>query len=160
MGGGESRGSQLLPVLSQLVRFLRELEGPDNPSSVALSVLRLLDDDGPGRVTDLARLTRASQPGMTQLIGRLEKSGLVRRVPDPTDGRGVLVEVTQEGRELRARTYAHYAATLDQLFDRLSPEDGDAILRAVPALVRLAEAGQVGSGGEVGSQPEQLKTSP
>ncbi len=155
MGGGESRGSQLLPVLSQLVRFLRQLEGPDNPSSVALSVLRLLDDDGPGRVTDLARLTRASQPGMTQLIGRLEKSGLVRRVPDPTDGRGVLVEVTRAGRDLRARTYAHYATTLDQLFERLSPDDGDAIVRAVPALARLAEAGQSRSVSEVGSQPDK-----
>ncbi|GIF04874.1 MarR family winged helix-turn-helix transcriptional regulator [Actinoplanes siamensis] len=142
MVSGESRGSQLLPVLAQLVRFLRQLEGPDNPSSVALSVLRQLADEGPGRVTDLARVTRASQPGMTQLVGRLEKSGLVRRVPDPTDGRGVLVEVTQEGRDLRTRTYTLYAATLDGLFDELDAADSDAILSALPALARLAEAGE------------------
>src|SRR5689334_408014 len=98
MGDAESRGSQLLPVLGQLVRFLRQVEGQDSPSSVALTVLRRLADHGPGRVTDLARLTRASQPGMTQLVGRLEKAGQVTRVADPDDGRAVLVEITRPGR--------------------------------------------------------------
>jgi DNA-binding MarR family transcriptional regulator len=139
---GESRGSQLLPVLAQLVRFLRQLEGPDNPSSVALAVLRRLSEEGPARVTDLARMTRASQPGMTQLVGRMEKSALVRRVPDPTDGRGVLVEVTEEGRAVVIRTLAHYATTLDDLFDQLEPADRDAIVQALPALERLAQAGE------------------
>ncbi|BCJ39785.1 MarR family transcriptional regulator [Actinoplanes ianthinogenes] len=140
----ESRGSQLLPVLAQLVRFLRQLEGPDNPSSIALSVLRRLSDEGPARVTDLARLTRASQPGMTQLVGRMERSGLVQRVPDPNDGRGVLVGATRSGRDLLARTYAHYAATLDGMFARLEPADSEAIIRALPALGRLAAAGEKG----------------
>ncbi|WP_436533380.1 MarR family winged helix-turn-helix transcriptional regulator [Actinoplanes sp. HUAS TT8] len=143
----ESRGSQLLPVLAQLVRFLRQLEGPDNPSSVALSVLRRLSDEGPARVTELARLTRASQPGMTQLVGRMEKAALVRRVPDPTDGRGVLVEVTQDGRDLVARTLSHYAATLDRLFEGLDADDQDAVVRALPALERLAQAGEKESAG-------------
>lgn len=147
MVSGESSGSQLLPVLGQLVRFLRQLEGPDNPSSIALSVLRRLSDDGPARVTDLARITRASQPGMTQLVGRMEKSSLVRRVPDPTDGRGVLVEVTEEGRAVVTRTLAHYAATLDRLFDHLEPVDRESIVQALPALERLAQAGEKESSG-------------
>ncbi|WP_127551304.1 MarR family winged helix-turn-helix transcriptional regulator [Actinoplanes sp. OR16] len=138
--GGASRGSQLLPVLGQLVRFLRQIESPDNPSPVSLAVLRRLDGDGPGRVTDLARLERASQPGMTQLVGRMEKAGLVRRAPDPADGRGVLVEITQEGRDVIARTHARYVATLDELFETLDPADRDAIVGALPALERLAAA--------------------
>src|SRR5689334_5105648 len=151
MVSGESHGSQLLPVLAQLVRFLRQLEGPDNPSSISLSVLRRLSDDGPARVTDLARLTRASQPGMTQLGGRMEKGGLVRRVPDPTDGRGVLVDVEPEGRDLLTRTHAYYAATFDRLFEGLSADDVDAIVRALPALERLAEAGEKHNAGQHGS---------
>ncbi|WP_043511918.1 MULTISPECIES: MarR family winged helix-turn-helix transcriptional regulator [unclassified Actinoplanes] len=147
MTSGEGRGAQLLPVLGQLVRFLRQLEGPDNPSSIALAVLRRLADHGPGRVTDLARLTRASQPGMTQLIGRMEKAGQVRRVPDPHDGRGVLVEVTDAGRELLSRTYAYYATTLDRLFEQLTPEESDTVVAALPALERLARAGERESAG-------------
>ncbi|WP_433832148.1 MarR family winged helix-turn-helix transcriptional regulator [Actinoplanes sp. CA-015351] len=140
--GGTSRGSQLLPVLARLVRFLRQLDSPDNPSAVSLAVLRRLANDGPGRVTDLARLERASQPGMTQLVGRMEKAGLVQRAPDPADGRGVLVEVTREGRDVIARTHAHYVATLDELFGHLEAEDSEAIVRAIPALERLARVAE------------------
>ncbi|MEV4348574.1 MarR family transcriptional regulator [Actinoplanes sp. NPDC049596] len=139
-----SRGAQLLPVLGQLVRFLRQLEGPDNPSPVALSVLRRLGREGPIRLTDLARLERASQPGMTQLVGRMEKAGQLKRLPDPTDGRGVLVETTAAGRALVERTHAHYEATLDKLFDGLDPDDKAAIVGALPALTRLAEAAHQG----------------
>jgi len=34
---------------------------------------------------------------MTNRLDRLEKAGLVRRVPDPEDRRGVLVELTDAG---------------------------------------------------------------
>ncbi|MEV6348057.1 MarR family transcriptional regulator [Actinoplanes sp. NPDC051851] len=138
MVADESRGSQLLPVLAQLVRFLRQLDSPDNPSPVALGVLRRLDREGPSRITDLARLERTSQPGMTQLVGRLERAGLVLRTADAQDGRVVLVEVTEEGRALIARTHAYYVATLDKLFDRLDPADCETIVAALPALERLA----------------------
>ena len=36
---------------------------------------------------------------MTNRLDRLEQSGLVRRLPDPDDRRGVLVELTDHGRE-------------------------------------------------------------
>ena len=145
---GASPGSQLLPVLSGLIDLLRQLQGPDQPSSVALTVLRLLSEHGAGRVTDLARLARVSQPGMTQLVGRMEKAGLVRRVADPGDGRVVLVELTAAGREQRARTFASHAATLDALFEQLDPRDSDVIRQAVPALLRLVDAGQRGIAAE------------
>jgi len=37
---------------------------------------------------------------VTNVVDRLEAQGLVRRVPHPSDGRGVLAEITPEGREL------------------------------------------------------------
>ncbi|MGH3722687.1 MAG: MarR family winged helix-turn-helix transcriptional regulator [Mycobacterium sp.] len=37
---------------------------------------------------------------VTNTVDRLEEAGLVRRVPNPTDGRGTLVEITDAGREL------------------------------------------------------------
>jgi DNA-binding MarR family transcriptional regulator len=41
-----------------------------------------------------------SSAGVTGRLDRLERSGLVRRRPNPHDGRGVLVELTAEGRRL------------------------------------------------------------
>jgi DNA-binding MarR family transcriptional regulator len=47
---------------------------------------------------DLSRALMLSSGAMTNRLDRLEKAGLVRRVPDPRDRRGVLVELTSDGR--------------------------------------------------------------
>ncbi|PRY01823.1 MarR family winged helix-turn-helix transcriptional regulator [Allonocardiopsis opalescens] len=49
----------------------------------------------PGR---LLRATLVTSGTMTNRIDRLAGRGLVRRLPDPADRRGVLVELTPEGR--------------------------------------------------------------
>jgi DNA-binding MarR family transcriptional regulator len=47
---------------------------------------------------ELSRALLLSSGAMTNRLDRLEKAGFVRRVPDPRDRRGVLVELTAEGR--------------------------------------------------------------
>jgi DNA-binding MarR family transcriptional regulator len=53
---------------------------------------------------DLAEASRLTTGAITAVIDRLERAGLARRVPDPTDRRRVLVELTPkayaESREL------------------------------------------------------------
>src|ERR671926_34073 len=53
----------------------------------------------PHRMTPsgLAEWAELSSGAMTNRLDRLEKAGLVRRLPDPDDRRGVLVELTPEG---------------------------------------------------------------
>jgi DNA-binding MarR family transcriptional regulator len=41
-----------------------------------------------------------SSAGMTSRLDRLEERGLVKRSSDPSDRRGVLVDLTSKGREL------------------------------------------------------------
>ena len=45
----------------------------------------------------LARWSNLSGPAMTNRLDRLEAAGLVRRLPDPDDRRGVQVELTKKG---------------------------------------------------------------
>jgi DNA-binding MarR family transcriptional regulator len=49
---------------------------------------------------ELARIADLSSGAMTNRLDRLEEAGLVRRVPDPDDRRGVLVELTNAGSKL------------------------------------------------------------
>ena len=49
---------------------------------------------------ELARIADLSSGAMTNRLDRLEEGGLVRRVRDPDDRRGVLVELTDKGRGL------------------------------------------------------------
>jgi DNA-binding MarR family transcriptional regulator len=53
---------------------------------------------------DLARLADLSSGAMTNRLDQLEQAGLVRRLPDPNDRRGVLVEPTEKGLRLRDET--------------------------------------------------------
>jgi DNA-binding MarR family transcriptional regulator len=49
---------------------------------------------------DLARIADLSSGAMTNRLDQLEQAGLVRRLRDPDDRRGVLVELTDRGRAL------------------------------------------------------------
>jgi DNA-binding MarR family transcriptional regulator len=49
---------------------------------------------------ELARIADLSSGAMTNRLDQLEQAGLVKRMPDPDDRRGVLVELTPKGRRL------------------------------------------------------------
>jgi DNA-binding MarR family transcriptional regulator len=44
---------------------------------------------------DLARFARIQQPPMAQMLTRMERDGLIRRAPDPNDGRSSRIALTQ-----------------------------------------------------------------
>ncbi|MBT0771565.1 MarR family transcriptional regulator [Kineosporia sp. J2-2] len=133
-------GEHLVPVLGRLARLLRQIELPGEPSPVTLAVLRRLRDEGTARITDLARAERASQPAMTQLLGRMERAGLVVRVHDQHDRRSVRAQITGTGRDLLRRTENHYARALGLRLGQLSAHDRDTLGEALPALAHLASA--------------------
>ncbi len=49
------------------------------------------------RMTDLATQTLLTTSGITRVVDRLERDGLVRRFACPTDRRGLLAGITDEG---------------------------------------------------------------
>ena len=128
---------ELGDVLEQLFRLLRQLSTAGGLSAAAASALGRLLRDGPMRLTELAVAEAASQPGMTQLVGRLEREGLVRREADHGDRRAVLVAATEAGAAVMGRRRAERTEALHLMLDRLDPEDRAAIEAATPALARL-----------------------
>jgi DNA-binding MarR family transcriptional regulator len=134
------REMALAEVLEQVARLMQRLATAGELSMTTAAVLARLVREGPQRLTDLAVGERVTQPGMTQLVSRLERAGLVRRAPVHGDGRGVLVEVTDAGRELIARRRHERAAALCSMVGSISPEDRAAIGDALPAFSRLLAA--------------------
>ena len=133
-------GTELAVVLEDLVRLVREVSTAGNLSMAAATTLNRLGRDGPHGLTELANAQRVSQPGMTQLVTRMEREGLVRRTASSDDRRAVLVEATEAGLDLLKRRLAERADALEHLLDRLDPRDRAAIATALPALTRLVEA--------------------
>lgn len=86
--------SDLVVYAARLMRAMRRVL--DLPASVR--VLTILDTTGPLGITDLARADNCSQPTMSAQIAQLVKSGLVTKEPNPADGRGSVVALTDAGR--------------------------------------------------------------
>jgi DNA-binding MarR family transcriptional regulator len=89
---------------------------------------------------DLARIADLSSGAMTNRLDQLESAGLVRRLRDPDDRRGVLVEPTEEGRRLweqaigvQARKESLIASSLD---DEEKEQLNDLLRRVMLALER------------------------
>jgi DNA-binding MarR family transcriptional regulator len=48
---------------------------------------------------DLARFAKVEQPPMAQMLGRMERDGLIQRTRDPADGRSSRIVLTQAAQE-------------------------------------------------------------
>jgi DNA-binding MarR family transcriptional regulator len=91
--------------------------------------LDLLDRSGPLTAGELARRTGLAPASVTGLIDRLERKGFVRRVPNPSDRRSVLVEVeTERVFASMAPLFADWVRSLEELFAGYSDEQLETIL--------------------------------
>jgi DNA-binding MarR family transcriptional regulator len=76
------------------------------------------------RMTELAVAVDYTPSGLTRLVERLERGGLVRRDPCPEDGRGSVAALTPEGRRRFARARGtHSACVRERFLDRCSDEE-------------------------------------
>jgi DNA-binding MarR family transcriptional regulator len=107
-------------------------------SRTEASVLKALER-APARITQLACAERISQPGITLVVNRLQERGWVARDADPSDGRAVLVSLTDAGREMVARQREAYRELVRDGLAALDDEDVSVLSRAVELLDELIE---------------------
>ncbi|MFF4836667.1 MarR family winged helix-turn-helix transcriptional regulator [Streptomyces sp. NPDC001315] len=150
-GVAEVSAEDLMGAVEQLVRYVRRGTTAGGLSQAASSALNRLGREGPLRLSELARAENVSQPNMTQLITRMEKAGLARRTADASDGRGVLVEATDTGREVFRRRQTERARALQRLVGGLPEADQQAVRVALPALARAIRDQSPGQGPEAAS---------
>ncbi|MFF0491876.1 MarR family winged helix-turn-helix transcriptional regulator [Nocardia sp. NPDC004068] len=93
----EGRLVDIAVIVARLSRLASGFGGDGLPRAM-VRALSVLDEHGPMRVGDFARIDGCSQPTATTLIGRLVAAGLVARATVPGDSRAVVVEPTAAGR--------------------------------------------------------------
>jgi len=129
-------------AVSRLHRRLRGLGPDDGMPLTKLSVLGQLFDRGPLAAGEIAALERVQPQSLTRTFNDLEADGLVRRVPDSTDGRRALLELTAAGRRALSREMRPRVDWLDHtMAGVLTPLECEIVRLATPLLVRLAEVG-------------------
>ncbi|MFI5634270.1 MarR family winged helix-turn-helix transcriptional regulator [Streptomyces sp. NPDC051664] len=141
----DAPAENLMIAVEQVVRYVRQNAVTGGLSTAASSALARLGREGAHRLTELARAEGVSQPNMTQLVTRMERAGLVRRVPDRHDGRAVLVEATDTGLEVFRQRRAERAQALDLLVEALTEPEQQAVKIALPALARAIQDRQARS---------------
>jgi DNA-binding MarR family transcriptional regulator len=116
---------------------------------VDFSVLRVVQLAGELTPSELAELTLRSTGGMTQIVDRLVKQGLVLRTPDPNDRRKVVIGLTPKGRRLTDKAQRAYARERARVLGPLSEAELQEIDTAVRRLLELlsdeAEAAEAAS---------------
>ena len=102
------------------------------------SVLRVLQLAGePYRMspTALAEIVLRSSGGMTQILDRLARAGLVERTADPSDRRKIVVELAPEGLRIAKAANASYRRERQRVLNELSDGEVDDLDRAVHRLL-------------------------
>lgn len=129
--------SELRIVLGQLMRRLRA----EHRFSLSQgAVLGRLDREGTKSIGDLALAERVRPQSMTQTISDLESDGLIARRADPADGRRILVELTDQGRDTLAADRRQREGWLARaIAEDLSPPEQRVLSQALALLRRLAE---------------------
>lgn len=132
--------AQLRALVGKLKRRLREQADAGDLTPSQVSVLLRLEKDGHATTSSLARAEGMRPQSMAAVIAALESAGLVSGSPDPTDGRRVLLSLTdacrrwvQEGRAARQDWLSR------NLQARLSVEELAILATATELLGRLVE---------------------
>ncbi len=87
------------------------------------AVLELLYHKGPTLLGALAERVLLTTGSMTHVIDQLEKKGLARRVPCPSDRRALYADLTEAGRRKIAAIFPAHAARIREALAGLSADE-------------------------------------
>lgn len=132
--------AEFRPILMRLDLVTRRQNTQYALSRAQTSILSTLAAHGDLRMSDLARLENVRVPTTSNSVSVIEAMGLVERVADPADRRGVTVRLTDAGRAQIDQVLAARNADLAQRIAAISPEHRGALEAAVPALDALLDA--------------------
>ena len=134
--------SALRISVMRLARRMRSERDPDNELLPVgqLSVLGLLNRFGDSTVGELAALERVQPPSMTRTVSCLADGGYVVRRKNETDGRQVVVALSDKGLTTLAADRRRRDAWLAQRLRELTPDERAVLRQAAPIIERLAQA--------------------
>ena len=139
-GPAATLAAEMRTVFRKLKLRLREHGGQSDLTPSQISVVLRLEKNGSATVSSLARTEGMRPQSMSAVVTPLEESGLVRGVPDPSDGRQTLISLTpkclkllQEGRAARQ----DWLTT--RILEKLSAQEQEKLQAALALLTRLVE---------------------
>lgn len=129
-------------------RLLEELAESDLTYS-QMQALRYLATHRRVTVGDLAEGLNISYPSATNMVHRLEKKGLIRRIANPRDRRQVGLVLTEEGRGLINRVDTERRQRFAHVLGSMEPTERHAFISGLSAFIRAGVSAGILSAGDV-----------
>jgi DNA-binding MarR family transcriptional regulator len=130
----------LVLAVGRIARRVRQAHSVGDVTLSEVSVLARLNRDGADSPGSLAELERVRPQAMASTLATLEERGLVRRRQDASDGRRVLMRVTDAGRTVLADRRSESVRRLTTVLEEeFTPGERRKVLAVLPLLDRLAE---------------------
>lgn len=121
----------------RLSRRLRSQRADTSLTLTQLAALSTLRAKGPMTPGELAAHERVQPPSMTRVLATLEGAGLVARSRHETDGRQVIVAVTDRANQLLDDEIRMREAWLAQRINELTPDERDQLREASAIIEKL-----------------------
>ncbi|ALA68314.1 MarR family winged helix-turn-helix transcriptional regulator [Corynebacterium lactis] len=118
-----SLAKRLRPLLTRAELLYSRRSTESQLSRAQLSIMMTLDTLGPCRISQLAEAEAIRMPTASNAVHHLETAGMVERVRDSQDRRGVRVELTAKGRDELHRVSDERDQQMAEMFGNLSQEE-------------------------------------
>jgi DNA-binding MarR family transcriptional regulator len=126
-------------ALMYAVRRIRQERSSEQITDTQYAALAALANRGPMTPTALAEDQRVQPPHITRVINALVAAGLARRDTHPTDGRQVVVSITEAGEAEVRETRRRRNEWLARRLGRLDASEREVLARAVVLLRGLTD---------------------
>lgn len=118
----EEIARRIRPALTKLYVMYFRLSEQSSLTGPQLSIMTRLQESGPSRISHLARAEGIRMPTASNALHQLEQRGLVDRIRDTADRRGVLVTLTELGITELKRVGDERTKYLAEMLSTLSDE--------------------------------------
>jgi DNA-binding MarR family transcriptional regulator len=129
--------SDLRIATFRLARRMRTQRAVDSMSDGQFAVLAALFIHGPHTLSELADRERVSAPAMNRTVNCLQDAGYTSRSADESDGRKVVIDLTDAGRAVVDETARRRDAWVEEALAELEPEERETLARAAEIMGRM-----------------------
>jgi DNA-binding MarR family transcriptional regulator len=130
---------ELRVAIGRIARRMKQLYEAGEVTFSETSVLSRLSRSGPATPSALAAAEHVRPQAIAAIVNALTRRGLVARGQDPTDGRKVLVAMTEAGRQALAdKSWIITERMAQALAEGFTPVEQRQLRVVVPLLERLA----------------------
>jgi DNA-binding MarR family transcriptional regulator len=154
--GVPAEAAELHDILTDIVQLsgrvtrlaTRATQDPETPAT--WRTLAVLQQHGPMRLGELARLSNVAQPTMTKIVAGLVERDWVKRIADQDDARAWQIGISSKGVTVLTEWRAKLATTLLPLFEDLPDADVQTLRKAVDLLRPRIELGSAAAALQAG----------